>query len=232
MRRGLVLTIVLLSTLVAHAQNIAGDWEGTLRAGPAELRLVLHVSKADDGGWKATLDSIDQGASEIPVTTVALKDSNLEFTVDAVHGSYHGKVSSDANSIVGTWSQRQSLPLEFKRATSAIKTAHKLAKPSDIDGSWLGTLDTGSGELRIIFHLVNTEDGLMATLESPDRGAKGFPANSVVRSSATLKMEWKGINGKFEGKTGSDRNAIDGNWTQMDKSFPLTVKRMKTPAEL
>ena len=29
----------------AHAQNIAGDWQGTLKTGPQELRLVLHIAK-------------------------------------------------------------------------------------------------------------------------------------------------------------------------------------------
>jgi hypothetical protein len=103
MRRNVTIVTLWLSlALSPHAQNIAGDWRGTLKAGPAELRLVLHLGKAEDGTWKATLDSVDQGANGIPVNTVALQDSNLVLVVDAVSGSYREQVSADANTISGT----------------------------------------------------------------------------------------------------------------------------------
>ena len=157
----------------ASAKGIEGDWQGTLKPGGAELRLALHIAKADDGSYKATMDSIDQGANGISVTSMSLKDSKLTFTVDSVRGSYEGTVSADGTAISGTWSQGgQSLPLDFKRATAPIKTEHKPAKPSDIDGAWLGTVEAGAIKLRVVFHITNTEDGLMATLDSPDPGRK------------------------------------------------------------
>ena len=73
MRRLLVVLMLGLGAAgAASAQNLAGDWQGTLKAGEAELRLVLHITKADDGSWKGTLDSVDQGANGIPVTTISL----------------------------------------------------------------------------------------------------------------------------------------------------------------
>ena len=30
-------------------KGIAGDWQGTLKVGAAELRLVLHISEGDGG---------------------------------------------------------------------------------------------------------------------------------------------------------------------------------------
>src|SRR5208283_306423 len=158
---------IALAAGASHAQNIAGDWQGTLKAGGAELRLVLHVAKNTDGSLKATLDSVDQGANGIPVTPISLKDSKLSFTVDAVHGTYEGKLAAGANEISGTWTQGQPLPLDFKRSATPVKTEHKPAKPSDIDGAWLGVLDIGLSKLHVVFHITNTEDGLMATLDSP-----------------------------------------------------------------
>ena len=43
-----------------YAQDIVGDWQGTLKAGPQELRIIVQIAKADNGGWKATMYSIDQ----------------------------------------------------------------------------------------------------------------------------------------------------------------------------
>ena len=105
----LVFGMGILGVAVAQAQNIVGDWQGTLKAGTAELRLVLHVAKNSDGSLRATLDSVDQGANGIPVTSISIKDSKLNFTVDAVHGTYEGKVSADATVISGTWTQSQPL---------------------------------------------------------------------------------------------------------------------------
>jgi len=121
-RTFMAVALVVSTAGAAQAQNIVGDWLGTLRAGPTELRLVLHVVKGDDGGFKATLDSIDQGADGIPVTTVSLKESNLIFTVAAVRGSYEGKVNPDGMIIGGTWSQKgASLPLVLKRVKNAAE---------------------------------------------------------------------------------------------------------------
>jgi CubicO group peptidase (beta-lactamase class C family) len=102
---------------VCRAQSqIAGDWQGTLNAGGAQLHLVLHVTAAKDGALAATLDSVDQGANGIPVTTIILKDSKLNLTVEAAHGAYEGVVNKDATEIAGTWTQGQPLALNFKRA--------------------------------------------------------------------------------------------------------------------
>ena len=122
-KRTLMAVALVVSTAgAAQAQNIVGDWQGTLKAGPTELRLVLHVVKGDDGGFKATLDSVDQGANGIPVTTVSLKDSNLNFTVAAVRGFYEGKVNPDGMIIDGTWSQNgASLPLVLKRVKNVAE---------------------------------------------------------------------------------------------------------------
>jgi hypothetical protein len=227
-KRVLILVVLFFfGAGIALAQNIVGDWQGTLTAGPAELRLVLHITKDADGSFKATLDSVDQGANGIPVTSIALNDSKLNFTVDSVHGAYNGKVGADGTEISGTWTQGQPLPLNFKRSATPIKTEHKPAKPSDIDGTWLGTLDAGAAKLRVVFHFTNTEDGLMATLDSPDQGAKGIPVTTVSREGVSLKMEVKSVGGHFEGKINNDLSAIEGTWTQMGNSFPLTFKRVK-----
>lgn len=237
MKRVVVFAVLLVFLLagvsLAPAQDIAGDWQGTLNADGAELRLVLHITKAADGSLKATLDSIDQpGGNGIPVNSVTLKASKLSLDVTAVHGTYEGAVAADAKTISGTWTQGAALPLEFKRATAPIKTEHKPAKPSDIDGAWMGSLDLGTVKLRVVFHIVNTEDGLIATMDSPDQGANGLPTTSVKREGSSLKIEAKVIGGVFEGKIAADLQSIDGTFTQMGSAHPLLLKRVKDQAEL
>jgi uncharacterized protein len=228
----LVTLSVLFLSAVCAAQDIAGEWQGTLRNNGAELRLVLHVNKMPDGSLKATLDSVDQGANGIPVSSIAVKDAKLNLEVSVVHGTYVGTINKDATQIDGTWTQSSSLPLVFTRASAPVKTEPKAAAPSDIDGAWMGTLETGAISLRVIFHITNTDDGLTATLDSPDQGMKGIPTTSVTRADANLKIEVKSIGGVFEGKISKDLSAIDGNWSQGGGTLPLVLKRVKDQAEL
>jgi fermentation-respiration switch protein FrsA (DUF1100 family) len=218
-------------SLSAQTQDVTGDWEGTLHAGVADLHLVLHITKTDAGGMKATLDSVDQGAYGIAASSIALKDSRLSLGIDAVHGTYEGKVSADGNTIGGTWTQSQPLPLEFKRAAAPVK-AHKPVKPSDIDGAWLGTLDAGGAKLRVVFHIVNTDDGLVTSMDSPDQNLTGMPMTRTTRDGSALKIEAEKIGGVFEGKISADLGSIDGSWSQSGQKFPLALHRVKDHAEL
>ena len=232
MKRASIFIALLLAAAFSQAQDVTGDWQGTLSAAGAELRLVLHLTKAADGGLHATLDSIDQNSNGIPVNSVTLKDSKLNLDITILHGSYQGTVAADAKTISGTWTQNTSLPLVFKRISTPVKTKHKPAKPSDIDGAWMGTLDLGAVKLRVVFHIVNTEDGLVATLDSPDQGQKGLPTTSVTRDGTSLKIEARAIGGVYEGKIAADLSSIDGTFTQMGASHRLLLKRVKDQAEL
>jgi len=209
----------------AAVPSVAGDWQGVLEAGGAQLHLVLHITQGDNGALKATLDSVDQNANGIPVSAITVKDSKLNMTVDAVHGTYEGVVNKDATEIKGTWVQGQPLDLNFKRAPAGAQK-EKVA-PSDIDGAWLGTLDLGAIKLRIVFHIYNTADGLHATMDSLDQGAKGIPVTSVTRTGSALKIELKQLDGVFEGKISDDKSKIDGTWTQHGSSKPLALAPVK-----
>jgi dienelactone hydrolase len=232
MKSGLTIVSLLFLTTFSFAQDVTGDWNGKLNANGAELRLVLHITKNSDGSLKATLDSVDQGANGIPVSSATLKDSKLSLKVDAVSGAYEGKVNADASEIAGTWTQGASLELNFHRGGIATKPAPKPAKASDIDGDWLGTLDTGMGTLRVVLHIANTEDGLRATMDSPDQGAKGIPVTSITRTGSSLRFETKSISGTYEGSISADLNAVSGTWTQFGKPLPLSLKRVKSASEL
>jgi hypothetical protein len=94
----------------AIAQDVIGDWQGTLKVGSVELRLVLHIARKSSGALKATLDSVDQGTNGIPVTSMSLSQSKLKFTVESVNGSYEGTLNAAATTVCGTWSQGQPIP--------------------------------------------------------------------------------------------------------------------------
>src|SRR5215467_2155911 len=102
--------VVALMVLTAslYAQDISGDWQGTLKAGAQELRLLLQIAKADNGQWRATMLSIDQSPDRgvgAPTTSFSLEGSSIRFAIGLIGGSYDGKLSADGASISGTWTQ-------------------------------------------------------------------------------------------------------------------------------
>jgi hypothetical protein len=226
MNRTLILAMLVVAASVARAQDIGGDWQGTMKTGMGELRLVLHVAKNADGTLKALVDSPDQAAAGVPIDSITLEGNKLRFASSALKASYEGTLKG-TDSINGNWTQGQKLPLDFKRTTSPVKTVHKPAAPSDIDGTWEGTLDIPQGKLRLIFHLQNTEDGLMATMDSPDQKMTGWPATSLTRKNSSIKIEMKQISGSFEGKVSKQLDSISGDWNQGPSSIPLMLKRAK-----
>lgn len=114
------LAMVLVSVL--HAQDISGNWQGTIKAGSQEIRLIVSIDKESGGGWKGTLFSIDQIPDRgvgTPINSITLLGSKLKFSIDLARAIYEGEVSEDGTSVRGTWTQGGSLPLEFQRATPA-----------------------------------------------------------------------------------------------------------------
>jgi hypothetical protein len=213
------------ATAPAVSTSIIGDWSGSLNAGSATLRLVLHIAAAKDGTLTGTLDSLDQSVMGIPVNTITLKDSKLSLTVDTVHGSYEGTVKADGSGIDGTWSQGQPMTLNFTRGAATAVAAAKPATPSDIDGAWAGTLDVNPQTLHILLKVANTADGLTAQLQSPDQSPAWLTASAVTRTNGTLTASFAALQAQFSGKIATDLKSIDGTFTQGGGSMPLVLKR-------
>jgi uncharacterized protein len=220
-----LLPAALLLGSSLYAQDIAGDWKGTISTPTLQVRVALHISRTGNGGWSATMDSIDQGALGLAVSSMSLKSSTLKFNVDAAMGAYEGKVAPNGGSIDGIWTQGGPFPLKFERG-SFKPVVHKPAKPTDIDGAWSGDLTTGRGNEHVVFHILNTADGLTATLQSGD---KTVPVTSITRSPAgkvsVLKMEIKAVGAVFEGTITPDLKQVLGFFTQGGIKEPIVLKR-------
>ena len=99
-----------------QAQGIVGTWQGTLHAG-RDLRIVVKISKADGGGYKADFYSIDQGGAPISANKITLDGTAVNISVTAIGGAYDGKLSADSKTIAGNWTQGPNpLPLSLTRA--------------------------------------------------------------------------------------------------------------------
>jgi len=98
------------------AQNITGTWQGTLKVGPQELRVVFKIALNDDK-LAATFYSIDQQSPAIPANSITRDGSAVKIGITALNGTFEGRLSTDLTSIAGTWNQGMPVPLTLVRAT-------------------------------------------------------------------------------------------------------------------
>jgi uncharacterized protein (TIGR03435 family) len=120
-----VMAVAALPGSALQAQNITGNWQGTVQAGPEKLRIVFKIALENDK-LKATLYSVDRPSPPI-ATTITQDGSAIKMTIPSLNGNYQGKLSGDGNSIVGTWTQGAQQALNLARATP--ETAWAIPEP-------------------------------------------------------------------------------------------------------
>lgn len=133
MNKKIALLLILLS-LSTHlfgqtpAKGLEGAWQGTLDAGE-KLRLVLTVSKANDGAYSGKIDSLDQGAS-IPIEVITVNGDSVRLELKTVGAVFEGKLNADRSELTGQFSQGGAiLPLAFRRSGEAVAEA-QATKPA------------------------------------------------------------------------------------------------------
>jgi pimeloyl-ACP methyl ester carboxylesterase len=139
--RILVRAAILLALFIASlpggayagvASPLEGAWTGTLSAQGVSLRVVFHFAQTQDGQWKGTLDSPDQGAAGLPLDVLTLNDKAVHCEINSVMGSFDGTLTGDGKHITGTWSQLgRSLPLNLEPVTpQALEGPRRPQEPS------------------------------------------------------------------------------------------------------
>ena len=205
------LAFTLIPVFAQSGPSVAGDYAGVLGGA---LHVKLHINVDAAGAITGTLDSVDQGAMGIPCADFHLDGQALTFTVPAVHGTWKGTVSADG--LTGTWDQGTPQPLNFTRDTFVAA-----AKPSAVDGIWLGTLSAGGESLRIQLHIKSDAAGHeFCTLDSLDQGAMGLDCAKVAFAAPDFSFEVPVVHGSWTGKLSADGNTLTGTWTQ---GAPLTL---------
>jgi hypothetical protein len=97
------------------SKEFSGVWEGALAAGGKTPRIRLELAPAADGLATAVLISVDQGNTEIPVTSVTIQGRQLQVEARAVSGMYRGTLGAGGE-IAGEWVEgSERLPLILKR---------------------------------------------------------------------------------------------------------------------
>lgn len=128
MKQILILLFTFLCSFSLSAQDIEGQWNGALNVQGTKLRLVFNVSKIDDG-YSSTMDSPDQGAKGIPVTSTTFENSKIIFKILNAGIEYNGELKE--NEIVGVFKQSgMEFPLNLSREPIEKEVVIRPQEPS------------------------------------------------------------------------------------------------------
>ncbi len=169
----IILSIALLfAVFTVSSQDITGDWNGVLKVQGMSLRLVFHITP-NENGYKATMDSPDQGANGIPMTAVTFKDNILTLELSSASLKYTSE-SISTDSITGTFSQMgQKLPLNLYRKVVAQVKPKRPQEPA---------LPYPYNSEEVTFYNEKGKIKLAGTLTLP-KGEGKFPAVILISGS-------------------------------------------------
>lgn len=172
---GVFLSILATSTFGQDNSSLEGNWLGAIEVSGMKLRLVLKITKSGDG-YTAKLDSLDQGAKDLPIDSITRKDKTVSFSAAQLGINYEGMLNEKADEISGTFKQGAgTLPLNFKRTVGEISTkrSQEPSKPYPYN------------EEEVSYKNIKDDVKLAGTLTLPRGGEGKFPAVVLITGSGS-----------------------------------------------
>jgi hypothetical protein len=219
----------------AHAPDIQGAWAGNFASGETKMPLMYKISK-ENGSYHAVEVNIYQGAREMPVSRLVYDYPSVRIEQKAIGFTYDATLNPKTMEMSGTWKQgKGSGPFTMKLNALSDKFPEPLAdsdytprKDSDVQGYWKGTLKVEKTTLRVDLKIAERADGTFRVAgDSPDQGGSDIEATTVTYHRPTLKVEFGGIMGSYEGTVDESDRVIAGNFVSNGHTLPLTLERAK-----
>lgn len=142
MRRTLLIALMALFLLIpvsipvsaqeAANPDVVGAWGGTLVVPGAQLRIVFRITRNADGTLSTMMDSLDQGAVDIPMDVTRFDGRNLHLELTAAQAVYDGVMNDAATEFKGLWKQGGSafeLNLTRKETPAALNRPQNPVPP-------------------------------------------------------------------------------------------------------
>lgn len=130
MKTVISIIFAVLYSISSNAQEITGQWNGALKIQGMQLRIAFTISEGENG-LSSTMDSPDQGAFGIPVTSTTFDHDTLTLKVQNAGLEYIG-VLSDNEIIVGKIKQGgMSFPMDLSRGIVELEANKRPQEPNE-----------------------------------------------------------------------------------------------------
>lgn len=148
-------------------------WEGQLKIGAVELRVVFKLYQNEDKSYGADLDSPDQGATNIAASSASVTTDSIKVEIKRIGASFAGAIVKDSALVRGIFKQGSlNTPLLLKQVEklTEVKRSQTPQKPYQYN------------EEDITFENKEASITLAGTLTFP-KGEGKYPAVVMVSGS-------------------------------------------------
>lgn len=188
----LIVAALLMGSFAAKAQDIAGNWAGSLKVSAGiSLHLVFNIKQSGDT-YSASFDSPDQKVFNIGCGKTTLTKDSIFIEIPVLNGGYKGAWNGK-DSISGIYRQNGGkLPLNLGRITAqqkaALSTTNEKVRPQ--------TPKPPYGYFSEDVEYDNADKTLHygATFTRPD-GVGKYPAVIIISGSGTQDRNGDMLNG-------------------------------------
>jgi pimeloyl-ACP methyl ester carboxylesterase len=178
MKKPFLILISFLFSLSIKAQDITGEWNGILKVQGIQLRIVFNITKTENG-YSTIMDSPDQGAKNIPVTSTSYENSKLKLTITNATIEYTGKLIE--NTINGTFKQAgQEFPLDFSKEIVQKKPVVRTQEPKRPYFYY---------SEEVTFENIKDTISLAGTLTLPKKEGGDYPVVILISGSGTQNRD-------------------------------------------
>ncbi len=218
----------------AAAPDIRGAWEGVAEDTNQHTRnrAVMKITLTN-GTYRATVDVIDQGKQDIPLSVFIYKYPSVHAELKFAGGNavWEATLNADATEMAGVWKQQnQSTRLKLKRTSEPEIASEPLTEKdyaprrgSDLQGYWKGTLASMPVNLKIVEQPDRT---FRAEFDSVQEGMRNIPV-SITYARPRIKVQVDGYGSWFEGNVEANDTRIAGIWgVSATRTFPVVFQRM------
>jgi len=220
---------------MANAPDIQGTWAGNFKAGQTKMPLLYKISGVK-GAYHAVEVDIYQGVRESPVSKLVYDYPAIHIEQKAIGFTYDAILNPVTMEMTGKWKQgKGSGPFAMKLNALPEAFPEPLAESdytprsdSVLQGYWTGTLKPENRTIRVALKIADRGDGTFRVSgDSPDQGAKDVEATAVTWHTPTVRIEFGGIGGYFEGTVDDSDRMITGKWMGGGKPLPLILERAR-----
>jgi len=128
MKKQLLLSVLLCTSVFAFSQDISGTWVGLLEIQDFKLDFGFNIEKTDSG-YTSTMDIPKQGLSNGKVETTVFIDSTLTLSLPIYQIEYKGRLNSE-NEFIGTISQAgQPFPMKLTKGSMDLNRPQEPMPP-------------------------------------------------------------------------------------------------------
>ena len=222
-----------------ETRDVRGYWKTTLSPDPDEvLRIGLKVGRQPDGTFAVLMDILEEGAKDIPASTVTIAERKARFEWQGLRLVFEAELDAQGDKLSGNWRQGEKpITATFERIQKPLAILPENlsldpnpASAQDLRGYWGGVVDYQERKSRLVLTIGQAPNGTYAgTLANLDLGDQVFPLSLIAVTNAQVRLELKTPRAVFTGVWTNEGKAIDGKWVRDGHEVPVRLERTRVP---